>query len=152
MSKFLILLSIVFMLFACNNEQTSDEIISTDVVNNPITAENDNPDMGELPIIEFKEIEHDFGVIIQGEKVSHTYKFTNTGGSDLILNSVKATCGCTVPKYDREPIPPGGEGKIEVVFDSSGRSGKQHKTIVVLANTQPNKIELSFTTDVVVPE
>ncbi len=151
MKQILILSLLVVLAFACQNQNDNDTI-STDVVKNPVTAEDNNPDMGSLPVIEFNELVHDFGVIIQGEKVSYTYKFKNTGGSDLILSSVKATCGCTVPKYDKEPIPPGGEGEIEVVFDSSGRKGKQHKTIVVLANTQPNKIELSFTTEIVVPD
>ncbi len=151
MKKAFIIILLIFLIFGCSNEQDNDNI-SANIVNNPITADNDNTDMGDLPTFEFKEIEHDFGVIIQGEKVSYTYKFKNVGGSDLILSSVRATCGCTIPKYDREPIATGKEGKIEVIFDSSGRNGKQHKTIMVLANTQPNKIELSFTAEIIVPE
>ncbi|MFH2094477.1 MAG: DUF1573 domain-containing protein [Bacteroidota bacterium] len=142
---------VLMLAYGCNNDGNKEQI-STDVVNNPITANNENADMSSLPQFEFANLDHDFGVIIQKEKVSHTYKFKNTGGSDLILSSVKASCGCTVPKWSREPIAPGEEGEIEVVFDSDGRSGKQHKTITVLANTQPNKVELSFTAEVLVPE
>ena len=47
---------------------------------------------------------------------------------------------------------PGKNGKIEIIFDSSNRNGIQNKTLTVLANTQPNKIELHFTAEIVEPE
>ena len=68
MKKAFIIISLIFLIFGCNSEQDNDNI-SANIVNNPITADNENPDMGDLPAFEFKEIEHDFGVIIQGEKV-----------------------------------------------------------------------------------
>ncbi|HRW21492.1 MAG TPA: DUF1573 domain-containing protein, partial [Bacteroidales bacterium] len=58
------------------------------------------------------------------------------------ISNVKASCGCTTPKWSKEPIKPGQKGTIEVVFDSAGRSGEQAKTVKVYCNTQPNVIEL----------
>lgn len=146
------LLSILVLALLASCGSNDEKGISTDLINNPITANGDNADTSLLPKFQWKEQVHDFGVVIQGEKVSYTFTYTNSGKSALVISSVHASCGCTVPKYDTEPILPGKSGKIEVIFDSSGRSGLQNKTLTVLANTQPNSVELHFTADVVVPE
>ena len=99
-------------------------------------------------LIEFSEMEHNFGSIKAGEKVGCIFSFTNTGDADLILISASASCGCTVPKYDRKPIPPGGKGAIEVIFDSSGRSGLQTKTVVVQSNAENNLIILRIIAEI----
>jgi hypothetical protein len=140
-------------LISCSNggENAHGDSLTTDMVKNPITADGSS-DTTELPRFQFTETNHDFGVIVEGEKVSYTYKFKNAGKSELIISAAKGSCGCTVPKYSTTPVPPGGSGEIEVIFDSSGRSGMQHKTVTVLANTQPNRIELTFTAEIVVPE
>lgn len=138
------------LLAACGSNE--DKGVSTDLINNPMTANGNNADTSLLPKFQWKEQVHDFGVVIQGEKVSYMYTFTNIGKSTLVISSVHASCGCTVPKYDTEPIAPGKSGKIEVIFDSNGRTGLQNKTLTVLANTQPSTVELHFTAEVIVPE
>ncbi len=152
MSKYIIIILLVIItLVSCNNSADSDKI-TTDIVNNPITADGNNAEKGSLPEFSFISLAHDFGVIIQGEKVSYTYKFKNTGGSNLVISTASASCGCTVPKYTKEPIKPGQSGEIEVIFDSSGRNGMQHKTVTLMANTQPSQIELSFIAEIVNPK
>ena len=84
--------------------------------------------------ITFAALEHDFGKISEGEKVACVFSFENTGSGDLVIASATTSCGCTVPKFDKEPISPGGKGTMEVVFDTSGRSGIQTKTITVRSN------------------
>jgi len=143
-----LILSITFSSCKTNNKNTED--INTDIVNNPITK--DSNDTSSLPVFKFKNTEHDFGIIIQGEKVSYTYKFKNIGGSNLIISSAHASCGCTIPKYTKKPIAPNKEGEIEVIFDSSGRNGMQHKTVTIMANSQPSEVEISFTAEIVNPE
>ncbi len=98
--------------------------------------------------IVFKEYEHDFGKVTAGEKVAYIFTFENKGNSDLILKSVSTSCGCTVPKFDTKPIPPGRIGNLEVVFDSSGRSGKQTKTITVKSNASAPVVLLRITAEV----
>ncbi|HLP10343.1 MAG TPA: DUF1573 domain-containing protein [Flavobacteriales bacterium] len=90
------------------------------------------------PVIEFKDTTYNFGTISQGEMVSFTFYFKNTGGSSLVLTDVRPSCGCTVPKdWPKDPIAPGEEGKIDVTFDSAGKQGKVTKSIRVVANTKP---------------
>ena len=98
--------------------------------------------------IKFVATEHDFGKVQEGEKVAHTFEVLNTGKADLLLQSVKPSCGCTTPKYDKKPIRPGKKGAIEVVFDTKGRAGKQRKTVMVVTNTEPPNTVLFFTCEV----
>lgn len=97
---------------------------------------------------EFAEEAFDFGTVEEGEKVSHSYTFTNTGEGSLIISNATASCGCTVPDWTREPIPPGATGEITAVFDSKGRVGRQSKTITVHANTEPAVVKLTLTGEV----
>ena len=152
----ILIISFVFLIAGiisgCNEKKEDDSKITTDIVKNPKTAQDENEDFSELPVIKFEETAFDFGPIIQGEKVSHTFKYKNTGGSNLIIHSAKGSCGCTVPKYSEEPLAPGESGELEVVFDSSGRKGNQRKSITVLANTQPSKTVLIITAEIVIPK
>lgn len=108
--------------------------------------------MSSLPAMEFKESLHDFGTVIEGEKVSYSFKFENTGESDLLISSVTASCGCTATKYTKEPVAPGDEGVVTVTFDTRRRRGFQNKTITVTANTQPNKFILRIKAKVMSPK
>lgn len=90
----------------------------------------------EFPVISFEETEYEFGEINQGDKVNHTFKFTNTGKKPLVLSNVTTTCGCTAPDWPKEPIAPGKEGEIKVVFNSAGKLGMQNKAITIYANTE----------------
>jgi hypothetical protein len=145
---------VVFFLFALliiscsDNRELKTVKITSDLIQNPATASGKKMN-GNMPIIQFDKTEHDFGIILQGEKVSYTFKYKNIGNSDLIINNAKASCGCTVPHFSREPIAPGQSGEIEVVFDSGNRSGRQTKNITVWSNCQPNQTILKIFTEIV---
>jgi len=103
--------------------------------NKKISNTNTVEDSG-YPIMKFDTSYHDFGTLIQGEQVAFTFKFKNIGTSNLIINDAYSTCGCTVPNYSKQPLAPGKEGKIEVVFNSEGKRGLQYKTVTLKLNTQ----------------
>jgi hypothetical protein len=111
----------------------------------PVKAPATKPD-GPLPVMEWVDVEHDFGTIKEGEKVTHVYKFKNTGAVPLIIETVRPSCGCTAPNWSKEPIPVGGTGEVEVVFDSKGKPNAQNKTVTVTANTWPQSTVLRFKT------
>jgi len=100
-------------------------------------------------IITFDEVEHDFGKIDEGERVAYIFAFANTGDADLVVTSVITSCGCTASKYDNKPISSGRKGSVEVVFDSSDRSGLQTKTITVQSNAKNKFIILRITAEVI---
>ncbi len=148
--KIILLISISLFFITCQQQiDKKGDALSSDIVFNPNTANKDTKvKKNALPQMTFDHLDFDFGVIFEGEEVVHKFKFTNTGGAPLVISDVSATCGCTIPTYTREPIAPGKNGYIEVRFDSSGRKGMQHKSVIVLTNTQPNRIELSFIAEI----
>jgi len=89
-----------------------------------------------------------FGSVSEGQKLSVSFRFKNTGSKPLVIESVQPACGCTVADYPKEPIAPGNEGEITGAFDSQGRPGSQHKTIAVKANTDQHNYTLVFDVDV----
>ncbi len=110
------------------------------------------PDTGDAPVMTFRETVHDFGKLTQGEIVKYTFHFKNTGKSDLRISKVSTSCGCTVGKYPHKPIKPGGEGDIEVTFNTKYKMGYQNKSILLLANTQPARTVLRIKAVVEMPK
>lgn len=109
------------------------------LVYNPMTAESGQVTVRDekAPKIVFEEAEYDFGTIMQGEKLTHVFVFTNEGKSDLIINSANTSCGCTSSTPPKTPIKPGEKGEITVTFDSKTKKGAVENTIRVAANTYP---------------
>lgn len=105
---------------------------------------------GPTTTIKFDDTTYDFGAITDGDKVRHTFKFTNTGNEPLIISNCKGSCGCTVPQCPKNPIAPGGNGEITVEYNSRNKSkgevaGKpDQKFINVIANTEPSSTRLTI--------
>ena len=91
-----------------------------------------------LPKIEFEQTAYNGGVVLEGEQVEVKYAFTNTGKSDLVIESVKASCGCTASAPKDKIIKPGQSSEIAAKFNSRGRQGKQSKSITVRTNDPEN--------------
>jgi Protein of unknown function (DUF1573) len=108
-----------------------------------VTTPEEKPE-GPLPVAEYESVDHDFGTVNEGQKVSYDYKFKNTGQVPLIIQTAQPSCGCTVPTWSKEPIPVGGTGFVRAEFDTNGKSGIQNKTITVTANTWPKVTTLRF--------
>ncbi len=139
---------------ACDQKaEQADETISTDLVNNPATASDEaNEGKEKLPEIEFNEDAIEFGEISQGEKVKQRFRFKNVGNSDLIISDAKGSCGCTVPLWPKQPIRPGQEGEIEVVFNSENKSGFVNNKVTLVMNTIPNTKVIALKGTVLTPE
>lgn len=131
---------------------TEEALSAEDLISNPNTANpREVPVPNDLGVITFTEKEYNFGEIHQGEIVSHTFKFKNTGKRPVVIDNASSSCGCTVPTYPRDPVPPGAEGSLTVRFDSHGKSGQTNKVVVIRANTQPNVVDVTIKANVLVP-
>lgn len=119
-----------------NNDEPN---LSAELIEQKGSAEEPSETEGRIPepFFSFSEEVWDFGVITEGEKVSHTFKFQNTGGAPLVISNVSTTCGCTVPQWPKDPIQPGEGSEIAVTFDSNGKAGNVTKDINIIANTNP---------------
>ena len=127
MQKNSLLLGILFILAlisGCNGGGKGG--LSTDIIQN-----------GKIAKLNFTESVHDFGQINEGDIVTYTFDFTNTGNGDLLISEAHAQCSCTVPEWPKDIIKPGGKGQINVKFDSNGKSGIVTKIITIEANTNP---------------
>lgn len=131
--------------------RSSDDQIPTTVVNNPL-SDSKGSKRDNLPVFQFDKETHNFGRVIEGEKVSYSFKFKNVGKSDLLITTAQGSCGCTVPEWPKYPIRPEQEGVITVTFNSSNRKGFQNKTVTIIANTLPNTKVLNIKAEVVAPE
>jgi hypothetical protein len=88
----------------------------------------------------------------QGERVTHAFHFKNIGSKNLIISGANGSCGCTIPEWPKEPIKAGDEGKIDVLFNSEGKSGLQEKTVTLVTNCEPATRIIKIKAEVIVPE
>jgi Protein of unknown function (DUF1573) len=117
---------------------TAQASVSPDASQMTQTAESAvNKSNGKITVLKFDEMAYAWGKIKEGEKMTHNFKFTNTGTNDLIISDARGSCGCTVPEWPKEPIKAGKSGELKVIFDSKGKVGEQSKTVTVTANTEP---------------
>lgn len=149
--KIILPIAVIALLSSCGGDEEPKDL-TTEIINNPITASDEAIDEDQLPFFEFVEVIKDFGTITQGESVSMTFRFKNVGQSNLIISSAQGSCGCTVPEWPKEPIAPGAEGKIEVTFNSTGKQGLQNKTVTLVANTIPNTKVIVIKGEVLAPK
>lgn len=64
-------------------------------------------------------------------RLTATFKFKNTGDTAVTITDITSGCGCTVPTWSREPIPPDGVGEVPVTYATGGRQGRQTQTVHV---------------------
>ncbi len=97
------------------------------------TPAANNPNKSEF---KFDKEVHDFGSVGEGPSAAYEFKFTNTGNEPLILTNVVASCGCTTPKWSREPVQKGKSGSILVSYDTNGRPGPFNKAVTISSNAK----------------
>ena len=91
----------------------------------------------EKPKITFEELVHDYGTFKEAAGIqTTTFKFTNTGAVPLVLSNVRTSCGCTTPKWTREPVAPGKEGEVKVSYNPKNRPGSFNKTVTISSNAE----------------
>ena len=159
-----------FMDDAPRRMNTSENNVSpqSNIAANPVTPTNNSPKVEPFtPVtpppaakaaklsetrtktgVKFDDVAHNFGSIQQDSKNTKIFTFTNTGSEPLIIEDAKGSCGCTVPKFPKEPIKPGATGEIEVVYSPGKQQGSQTKTVTITANTDPIATTLNISADV----
>jgi hypothetical protein len=98
-----------------------------------------------LGIADFDGLKHDFGEVEEEKgRITHEFKFKNTGQGPISITNCKTTCGCTVSEWTREPVQPGSSGKVVVTFDPFGRPGLFYKDIMVTTDGRPANLTLKI--------
>lgn len=99
-----------------------------------------NPTSAQDSIV-FNKMAHDYGTIVQGSDGNCEFKFVNKGKAPIILNNVKASCGCTSPDWTRTPVAPGETGTIKVAYNTN-LVGAFNKTVTVNSNAKNAQVVL----------
>jgi len=141
-AKAMVFLSVSTLLAACMSHNGSETASSSQLSKTALNA-------GGQALMVFDTLEHDFGTIIEGERLMCYFPYRNNGEGQLLLTSVKASCGCTIPNWNREPLAPGKSEELKVLFDASGRKGKQHKQITVHSNSGTEAVYLTIKANVI---
>jgi hypothetical protein len=106
-------------------------------------------DSARFTTVQWLDSVRDYGKIPEGQKLDVSFRFRNTGNTPLVIGDVHPSCGCTVAETPKEPIAPGGEGQIKASFNSDGRAGINHKSLIVTTNTRgTQRVALQFTVEV----
>ena len=100
--------------------------------------------------IQFEKTSHNFGTFNESEKMTCTFKFTNTGDKLLVIHQAVASCGCTVPQYPKQPVKPGESGEIVATYIGIGKfPGHFRKTITIRSNAKKEIIRLYVEGDMI---
>ncbi|MCB0652887.1 MAG: DUF1573 domain-containing protein [Saprospiraceae bacterium] len=153
------LLAVFMVAFLGSCQQGNQDVRNAareDVATNSVQPQSVDPSAVQEPAvpagpttsIEFEETTFDFGTVDEGEKVSHTFKFKNTGNEPLIFSNAKGSCGCTVPTWPREPIAVGATGIVSVEFNSKNKKGKRNQKVTLTGNTNPPQTFIYLTGNV----
>ncbi len=143
----IVIFVLIIGLGACSNKNGQE--INGNIVNIPVTADGKD-EKARMPKFEFEQTHHNFGKLIQGEKVSYSYKFKNVGNAILVISAVVPGCNCSVAQFTKTPIAPGESGSITVNFNSETKKGLVNSSVTVQANTYPADTRLSFAADVTI--
>jgi archaellum component FlaG (FlaF/FlaG flagellin family) len=149
------LLSVLFLVTSCSNEDTSKKEVVSSIVDEDQSEEDLKAQSEEEKILKeasenlttmsFDKLEHNFGKIEEESENQTVFYVTNTGKKPLVIDNVSASCGCTTPTKPEQPIMPGKKDKIEVVFHPKpGQLNEQEKTVTVVANTDPKMVVLKI--------
>lgn len=98
----------------------------------------------KAPHIKFKEPKHDLGYIQKGDIDTLYFKFKNDGGSPLIFKDYKVECKCTTVHFPKNPVMPGLDSVVTVIFNSKGWTGYQDRKVIIISNANNTEETLHF--------
>jgi hypothetical protein len=102
------------------------------------------------PVMKLSKTEHDYGKFKEeAGKQSFDILVTNSGNAPLVIQNIVASCGCTQPDWTKQPIPPGGTGKITAKYDPANRPGQFNKTLSVYTNSKPEVVVVTLKGEVI---
>lgn len=101
------------------------------------------------PQVQVADPSIDHGIINEGDSVSHTFQFTNSGDATLTINEVEVTCACITTNLSETSVAPGNSATITVWFDTEGKMGRQHKIVTLKTNATVPVTRLSIMGEIV---
>lgn len=142
-------------MFSCSSdaptEETTTEATTETTVVEPaaeVTPAVEPAVATATTVLTIDRMEHDFGKIPDTAPVETSFVITNDGEEPLLITNAQGSCGCTVPEYPKDPIPPGESRDMKVSFNPTGKEGVNNKTVTITANTEPATTIINIKSDV----
>jgi hypothetical protein len=104
-----------------------------------VAGPNQQPTTDISKVIDFKEVDHDFGKIQQGKPVDFDLYMKNLSSDSVKIQNVQVGCGCTTPKWQPGPYAAGETFKITVGF-SGNANGVFSKQITIFFTNGLSKV------------
>lgn len=157
---FAITISLAVFTISCNSDSSDTDTTTETAPMNNETTTTVTPEVNTttpvttemataLTAMSVDRTEHDFGKIPDTAPVETKFVITNTGDEPLLITNAQGSCGCTVPEYPKDPIPPGESRDMKVSFNPSGKVGVNNKTVTITANTDPAQTIIYVKSDVI---
>ena len=125
MKQFVLAFLSVVMIASCHNGSDVSAI-----------AQKAATDSANFTTVKWLDSIVNFGTIKKGDTIRINFRCKNIGTKPLIITNARATCGCTIADYTKEPIPPGGEGMVTGSFNSEHiNQAHVRKTLIAYTNT-----------------
>ncbi|MBV7441924.1 DUF1573 domain-containing protein [Weeksellaceae bacterium TAE3-ERU29] len=125
------------LVISCKKENKEPEVLETpvEIEYSGGNFEQAQVDPTTAPVLVLENNVVDLGDVKAGESVEKVVKFRNEGKGPLIIKDAKASCGCTVPEYSKEPVPVNEEGELTVKYSAPAYNGHVSKTVTLFTNT-----------------
>lgn len=85
---------------------------------------------------------YEMGDLIRNQPATHEFVFRNVSGEPMVIDNVRASCGCTVPEWGDAPVPTDSTGIIAVTYDARDLGYFKKKIKVYFSNQR--KAEVLF--------
>ena len=135
-----------------NKEQVLEEPKEVDYAFEKVEDSEENTpavDPTTAPVLVLDQESYDFGDVKAEQTTEKVITFRNEGKGPLIIKDAKASCGCTVPEYSKEPVAVGEEGKLTVKYSAPAYNGHVSKTVTLTTNTVEGEKKFKITANVV---
>jgi len=111
--------------------------------------------LGALPAahaqLAWEKTELEFRPKLGEKEVVAQFRYENKGTKQVTFKNLKSTCGCTVASLKKNEVEPGEKGEITATFSIGGRTGLQHKAVMVETD-DPEQPTLNLQLHVYIPE
>lgn len=81
---------------------------------------------------------YEFGTVLEGDPVFHTFRIRNVGEADLEIKRVSSNCGCTTVDYTKR-LRPSEAGIVKVKVDTGGNGNNLVKRKIQVTTNDPEQ-------------
>ncbi|MGV6860648.1 MAG: DUF1573 domain-containing protein [Putridiphycobacter sp.] len=98
--------------------------------------------------MQFDSEVHDFGKSKQGEILSYTFTFQNTGRDTLIIQTITPMCDCISYTISKTIFAPNETGELTIKFDTKNEKGITAKQIKIESNIKQTTKIITLTSEI----